>query len=879
MFEDLRQPPETTSFTSGFSSIVMQRPEGLIPGASPRRGRHLTPIQTSFDDRPSRKLYRPRPVETVIYEKPAGRVPIAPSTLAIEHRDSRIGLRSLFGRSRSTPTVKTEERFSISREDNEFSRRSHSDTTVLSRHSAMQDAPSVPDTTPMIPRVQHKDSKTTLRSTSLKKERSPRPSSTWHPPPLFQAYPQAIKHDTLQASTLSADTILRISNQKCNKNLREQMMSSTADLGSVEGDVVKTKQDDKEKKHRRRMSGSISKAEWTQKIYVLVTSGYLLQYSGEGSFDRLPERIMQLGKTSAAFASDVIPGKHWVLQISQTSTEEGTISVNTTRSVFSRMILRSADTRRVTSSFLLVLGSPEEMNAWLIAVRKEIEALGGKKYRPEIGIRKTTDEAMRLLRERPSRRYLIKRDPTQFSNTEMSRESSPGMCFGDEPEINGRVIPAVETGSMKSGKRQSYQTRRSTETPSISRSSVSNDQIQRDRPREGSKLSYMSTETRTLMTSRGSTTAASFINVKCACADTSTNPSAAVTGIRPSSMNNRRRSMQAPPPPLEIRRISLDPCRPHSSTRLQSTCADAEGAASIGSLSPSTPNFSCPSFSKRYSFAANAPTPLTPPLSASNIHQPPSPSSLADHNKFDLCERPTFIIGQLPFEMDRSPSSSKPIVDNPINPAALVVPASSISTPFPRRFSSLEYSRGVPPSLSSHNIPSSPYPPPSTSLPAIPLPILELRTPTSTPPAKIKKLRRPASMQVRADPLPHLSTTTSVCTSTISSTPYNSSSPTLAPPAPSVHNRKSMPEIAVGPPIAPPPKCPLPATPPSLTVTTAPGKNGIDVEKGVSRATRSSTEDRRLSRPEPRKAGVLTARDSFVGVRGVCAGAAAVRVV
>lgn len=108
MFEDLRQPPETTSFTSGFSSIVMQRPEGLIPGASPRRGRHLTPIQTSFDDRPSRKLYRPRPVETVIYEKPAGRVPLAPSTLAIEHRDSRIGLRSLFGRSRSTPTVKTE---------------------------------------------------------------------------------------------------------------------------------------------------------------------------------------------------------------------------------------------------------------------------------------------------------------------------------------------------------------------------------------------------------------------------------------------------------------------------------------------------------------------------------------------------------------------------------------------------------------------------------------------------------------------------------------------------------------------------------------------------------------------------------------------------
>jgi len=110
-------------------------------------------------------------------------------------------------------------------------------------------------------------------------------------------------------------------------------------------------------KHRRKISGSLSKADWTQKIFVLVTSGYLLQYAGDGSFDRLPEKMMQLGKDSVAFASDVIPGKHWVLQISQAMDADGTPAADS-RSLLSRLAFRGADYRRTATSLLLVFNSP-----------------------------------------------------------------------------------------------------------------------------------------------------------------------------------------------------------------------------------------------------------------------------------------------------------------------------------------------------------------------------------------------------------------------------------------------------------------------------------------------------------------------------------------
>jgi hypothetical protein len=152
------------------------------------------------------------------------------------------------------------------------------------------------------------------RSTHCSPRALPRTSTTWDPPPLFQAYPQAIKHATLAASTSSADVILRLS--KKNGLLPDDNLQTTEE-GETDQDATAKKAEKAKTKHRRQLSGPASKGDWTQKIFILVTSGYILQYAGEGTFDRLPEKMMQLGTESVAFASDAIPGKHWVLQVSQ----------------------------------------------------------------------------------------------------------------------------------------------------------------------------------------------------------------------------------------------------------------------------------------------------------------------------------------------------------------------------------------------------------------------------------------------------------------------------------------------------------------------------------------------------------------------------------
>ncbi len=86
-----------------------------------------------------------------------------------------------------------------------------------------------------------------------------------------------------------------MSNHRRNNSLRDEF-AQTQD--GVEMSAAAKKSEKAKSKHRRQISGSLSRADWTQKIFILVTSGYLLQYSGDGSFDRLPEKMMQLGKDS-----------------------------------------------------------------------------------------------------------------------------------------------------------------------------------------------------------------------------------------------------------------------------------------------------------------------------------------------------------------------------------------------------------------------------------------------------------------------------------------------------------------------------------------------------------------------------------------------------
>jgi len=779
----------------------MQRREEPMVGDGSRRGRHLAPILTSFDHTPNQTLHRPHPIETILYEKRDEHLPPAPPVAATANllRESKFNLRGLFNRSRSAGHVDSEARSFVTNAATGPTQRPLLGDTSRSKTADVYVRPSVTEQPPVELSVHSKHV-----GAGFLRGRLSRPNRAWESPPLFQAYPQAVKHACLQASISSADTILRMSNKEVNKNARDQMMSRSLDLRILEDDVQRKTDDDTKKKHKRRMSGSTSKPEWTHKIYVLNTSGYLLQYSVEGSFDRLPEKVMQLGKDSAAFACDVIPGKHWVLQISQTATDEGAVGTNLTRAVLARMKVHRADYRTSTSNFLLILNDPEEMDAWLVAVRRAIEALGGRKCRRGIGSRKTTDEAVQQLREKPSRRFLIKRDPNQFPDPETPQRLSPCVWGGHEPDLKSWVIPGVEVAPISSSERPSYHTRPSMETSSVSRNSVSDERSRFDQPQEGSRLSYLSTGTRTLVASRGSSTATSSTKVD----PTSADVCSSIHATSELSMTNTRRtSMQTVPPPLDLRRKSFDPCTRRDLSGHRSTHADTEGSPTIEGQSPSTPNFSVPSFSKRYSSAPNgskASNHPNPPLFAPNYRPPPPTLSITNEDGADLSGKHFYTDEQLLPRNDYSQSWATTLTKTPSRPLTPPEASSSSSAhQFPRRYSSLEYSRLTSQFLPSNHNSQAQGPPPATSLPAVPSPSTSQQTSANTFPTNAKKLRRPASMQVGSSK--------SRCK--LPTTDLPSSDTQIAASATKIRNRRSKAEFPAGPPTAPPPNCPLPATP------------------------------------------------------------------
>ncbi|KAF1811513.1 hypothetical protein P152DRAFT_437955, partial [Eremomyces bilateralis CBS 781.70] len=168
----------------------------------------------------------------------------------------------------------------------------------------------------------------------------------------------------------------------------------------------------------KRLSTTVTKDSFVRlddKIFVLVTAGYVLQYAGSGPSDRKPEKILRLGPQSAAFASDLIPGRHWVLQICERVDQSGrnTPGLSTSanddkvRGFFRRLGSRAHGKTRSTSLFLLVLESPEEMDLWLKAMRKAIGDLSGRKREPEPGCRSSEDQKNE---ERPVHRFSVHRE-------------------------------------------------------------------------------------------------------------------------------------------------------------------------------------------------------------------------------------------------------------------------------------------------------------------------------------------------------------------------------------------------------------------------------------------------------------------------------------
>ena len=459
---------------------------------APRRGIQLPPIKTTFQE-PTRRLQRPRPVQTIPIEK--NDVPLQ-EPAGLGRRASRIGFLGLFGRSKSYKSTRSELAAKIVEEDckrdaqggeeaNQKGVRTEASRPAIEGPYLAQNIDIVPGAQrPMAPPDRQRSAKKATRSKSIKIE-----STTWDPPPLFQAYPQAIKHSSLLAPSASAEAILRHSCTKKSKGTVSTMANTEYDVGENNMDLGRK---DRNARKRQRSHEAIFNGPWVPKIYILVTSGYMLQYAGEGTFDRLPEKILSLGQDSAAFASDAIPGKPYVVRICQEAPDNDDMhGPQSSSSRFKKLNFRN-EGRRSVSDFLLVVENPEEMSDWLVVARKEIEALGGKQYRPDTAIRRTSSEIRRTLREKPSRRFLVKRDPNQFTGRPWdSTVSSPS---DSAPR---------DSASGNANRRPSSATRKSIDSPSVVNTLTSIEQDHLERLRETPRMSYAS-NAKTLSTSPAS---------------------------------------------------------------------------------------------------------------------------------------------------------------------------------------------------------------------------------------------------------------------------------------------------------------------------------------------------------------------------------------
>jgi len=675
----------------------------------------------------------------------------------------------------------------------------------------------------------------------------------WEPPPLFQAYPQAIKYATVQACTSSPDVLLRTQSQRRQYNLLRERMDSHRDLSATLESVPESKK--LEKAHKRLISNSIlnpSTPELTNKIYVLVTAGFVLQYAGDGTFDRAPEKVLQLGKESAAFASDAIPGRHWVLQISQSAKEDGTVSMAPKTSLLSKFRLQNSVARKAASSFLLVLDSAEEMDSWLTAVRREIDSLGGMKARDEPEASATTATAtVPSLQQKTSHRFLVQRDPHRISR--VSPVDSPLQSQTDSPQIFASDWEEEKSEKSKTESRTSESDsaslrssrytsmRKSIEAPSVATTVASTEQFQLDQLRERSRYSYISNATsasgtQTRNTSRNSSPTPNS-PLKEGFTPVEAEPLRSATSLRsfhmnPSNANTAwRRSMQ--PLPITTEDSSLSSSLPSAQTHRHSVyvpTSPASRRAEYDSNRSVSSTYNRPT-SIRFDHSPPKSVPglrsaSAPPSRNSTISPPPRDPAPPPGRPQSTFGPPSNGTSSVPA---RRASGQKPFM----RPIPVRPQISDGSIVVPRRFSSLGPAP-IPLGIVVNRSVTAPVRPTGGSSPVS-------RQTKPTPPPQ--QLRRPISMQIRSDHAPFLSSsrpTTNTAASparVISSTPSfvpgrrASNVPDLRQPPSNpllreqhrqsqqeqqeqrITPRRSMPVI-VFPPPAPPPNMPLPPPPP-----------------------------------------------------------------
>ena len=745
-------------------------PNSVPPSFGERRGHRLAPLQTNFS-RPtaatetkaqSSRLSRPRPHD---YPSTNGSGEPVPLQSPVKRQSSKSSLRSLFGRDKSTRAAAAPD--SKLAEIDEAQQPATQTVTVpdtplspdLLSPRTVESTPTV--TSPTTPRQ-----RATLKTTRTPPPPPPPPPQPvtdpkqrsqeqygWKPPPLFQAYPQSFKHECLSAPAISADSILRL---HATMGRSDTDNGRNGSHGNIEAsDAARKKKEQKERKHTRTLSSTINKVEWTKKVYVLSTTGYILQYAGEGKNDRLPEKMLPLGPKSVAFASDAIPGKHWVLQISQNPTADAGPEPAEPPKSRLRFGFHRSNARRLASSFLLVFDNPESMISWLTVVRAEIEARGGPKLTAEKHSEDDVPEPQ--LRSKSSVRQMVRKDPNRVSSLFLQ----PVNLQSSNEEEDGQSVGGL-----------TYQSRRSSYVSMNRHSTID------------SRAGSMSTNT-------SDAQASSF---------TSANPpgsppeaprthdiESTYTLSPPTSSHGKRQSIYTSSKPQAIpiptRTEHVQPSSPPS------TFPDGL----VRSASPPAPNFSVPSFSKKFAARQGA-----TPISNSQ------PSSVAGVlRRGESAEFPTSTVSSPPQSPTYSIASSR-YTDSSDPPMA---PYDSKGRRTLRAFNSEDalsrVVRSGQPASNFSRVPraAAPFetasPPPSRPLSLVGRAGLGIQM-NSEPQVQTMSPPLPPPEPAPRQPLPPL--------------------PTEAQPPQSMSRRKSMPGLglSMGPPVAPPPNCPLPKIPPSI---------------------------------------------------------------
>ncbi|OAQ63247.1 peptidase family M20/M25/M40 protein [Pochonia chlamydosporia 170] len=518
-------------------------------------------------------------------------------------RESKLGLRNIFGRSKTAkdgqdlnhaPVASNSTRFRTSMAELNQTPHGYQFDSNVPDNFSWKPLPATVEDVAYSEQYEQRDT-----AAVTKKRANPRgtgkntkdTNSSWSLPPLFKAFPQAIHHATLPAASISADAILRINEKKSSLQIKEEEESASTAKGPEDDDLGVDKEKLK-KKNKRGINGSSANFEWTTKIYILVTSGYLLQYSGDGNFDRLPEKILRLGPSSAAFATDAIPGRHWVIQVSSVADMDDTQGLES-RSIFSKLSFRLTE-RRSASNLLMVFENAEDMEGWIAILRNEIEKQGGKKKLSETGKPKSTI-ADPYLREQTSQRTLIIRDPTRFTSP---RSRSSHTVISPPRATSCTGTPTRQASSDRTGNQ-------SLDDVSTTNSVVSQDERQLENLRENSnRLSFISSGQRTFVTSTGSSPEGSPTNDKFDEGSLGLYEPAGRGEIRtrPNGLEiaTRRESMQAGRPFVDD---GLSPKGKNRGFSTRITVIQPDRVTSPLGIKP-TPNFSVPhSSNRRFSYA------------------------------------------------------------------------------------------------------------------------------------------------------------------------------------------------------------------------------------------------------------------------------------